>query len=108
MGELVEVPGTGVDFAACEVANAFQAKSLHSEAAHHRAIDHGPAHHGVVHTRSIGKVTHEAAGEAIAGAGGVVHFLQGKRGDGKDAGVVHHHGAVFAALDDERLGAELE
>ncbi len=54
------------------------------------------------------KVAHEAAGEAIARAGGVVHLLQRKRRHGKDAAVVHHHGAVFAALDHQRLGAELE
>jgi hypothetical protein len=35
MGKLVEMLGAGVDFAAGEVANTFQAKALDGEAAHH-------------------------------------------------------------------------
>ncbi len=55
-------------------------------------------------------VAHEASGKGVAGAGGVVNL-----GDGQGRGAERVRavgekdgGAVFAVLDDQRLGAEGE
>ena len=52
--------------------------------------------------RRAREIAHEAAGEGIACAGGIVRFFQRERRDAEDAVLIDHHGAVFAAFDDQR------
>src|SRR5262249_26020381 len=79
------------------------AKALACEAAHHRTVYHGAAQSFFVDLTDACKVTHEAAREAVAGASGVVHFLQGERRNREKKIAAHEEGAVFAPFDDEKL-----
>src|SRR5580658_512669 len=95
-----------VDFRACETAETIHAEHLAAEAAHHGAVDHRPPQLGNIDAAAIrldalsGQVADEAAGEAIARAGGVENFLQQIPRRHEVAAAVEQHGAVFAALDD--------
>src|SRR2546426_8442351 len=53
------------------------------------------------------QVSHKAAGEAVPGAGRVLHLLERERGGGENAIAAEHEGAVLAALDDQRRGPGL-
>src|SRR5271168_4265949 len=93
-----EVACPGVYLAAFQDAETVEAEAFDGEAAHHRTIDHRAAERGVAQTLCAGEIAHEAAGEAVACAGGIVRFFERERRDAEDAAFVDHHGAVFAAL----------
>src|SRR5215468_4431842 len=106
--EFKEVACSGVYLFALEFAEAFGAEFFDGKAAHDGAVDHGPAQGGVVRTAAAGEIAHETSGERVARTGWIVRFFERKCRDGEHTTLVHHHGAVFAALDDERFRAELE
>ena len=97
-----------VDFAALELAEALRAKLFDGEAAEDRAVHHGAAQRCIVRTATTGQVAHEAAGEGIACSCRIMRLLQRKRRYAEDAALVHHHGAIFTAFDDQSRGTELE
>ena len=54
------------------------------------------------------QVAHEAAGEAIARASGIVRLFERERRDGEDAVLVDEHRAVFATFHDQCARPHLE
>src|SRR5467141_1159772 len=92
----------GVYLTALQVAQPVQAKFLDGKASHDRAVDHGAAERSVRLVPVSRQVAHEAASEAVARAGGIVRLFQRKCRDAEDAALVHHHGAVFSTLYNQR------
>src|SRR5262249_21063388 len=93
---------------AFEIAEALRAEFFDREAAEDRAVHHSAAECRVIRTAAAGKIAHETASKGVACSGGVVRLLQGERRDAEDAALIHHHGAVLAAFDDEGCWTELE
>src|ERR1700675_260035 len=106
--EVREAADAGIDFAAREVREALDAEFFHRKAAENGTIHHRAAQRLRVHMPGARKIAHESPREGIARARGVVDFLERKCGNGKKELVVHHEGAVLAALDDQRARAHLE
>src|SRR5713226_4166459 len=70
-----EVACPGVYLTALQLAQSVQAKFFDGKAAQHRAVDHGAAQRSVTLVTTSCQVAHEAAGEAVARAGGIVRLL---------------------------------
>src|SRR5215831_1838902 len=99
---------SGVYLFEFEFAQALGAEFFNGEAAKDRTIDHGSAESCVVRTAATGKIAHKPAGEGVARAGWIVRLFERKGWDAENTAPIHHHGAVFAALHDESLGAEFK
>src|SRR5437773_12048651 len=80
-----ELACPSVYLAALEVPQPIQAEFLDGKAPQHRAIDHGAAQRSVTLIATTRQVAHEAAGEAVAGASGIVRFFERKCRHTKDA-----------------------
>ena len=97
----------GIDLGARERAEAVHAELFAAEAAHDGAVDHGTAQFGEVHRAGFGidtapgQVADEAAGEAVARAGGIEDILQQVTRGHEVAAVTEEDGTVLAALDDQ-------
>jgi len=79
VGQLAEEHKAVVDLLAGELLQPLGAKTLAGERAHHTAVEHGAAEGGRSEFACRGgrsQVAEEAAGKAVARAGGVHHFLQ--------------------------------
>src|ERR1022692_3053704 len=98
-----------LDFFTGQGAKTVYAEFLAAEAAHDRAVDHGAAQFGEIEIAVMGReaaagqVADEAAGEGIAGAGGVEDVFQQIARHHEVLAAAEQDGAVFAALDDERV-----
>src|SRR5579871_5506914 len=76
-----------VDFLARQRLQTLGAELLDAKAAHHRSVDHGAAHFFLAGLLATGERSHESAGEGVAGAGGIDHFIQRIRGRAKNFSV---------------------
>ena len=96
------------NFALLQFQQTLEAEFLDGETAEDGAVDHRASKRVAIYSASACEIAHETAGESVARAGGIVDFIERKCRNAKDPIVVDEHGAVFAALDDERFGAKLE
>src|SRR5712664_2120921 len=103
-----EVACPGVYLASLQVAQPIKAELFDRKAPQHRAEDHGAAQRSVTLIPTTRQVAHEAAGEAVACAGGIVRLFEWKRRHAEDPALVHHHGPVLSALHDQRRRSHLE
>src|ERR1700746_4099812 len=78
--ELRKVARASLDLAQLQRGEPLHSEALAREAAHHRTVHHRAAQGFFIHAAVAGKRAHEAAGETIARACGVVNFLEWKRG----------------------------
>ena len=107
--QVFELLIAGLDFFAGQGAEAVHAELLAAEAAHHGTVDHGAAQFGKIEIAvggrdaAPGQVADEAAGEAIARAGGVEDVFQQIARHHEVVVAAEQDGAVFAALDDQRV-----
>src|SRR5215469_11988312 len=101
----------GLNLVPRQIAETVDAELLAAEASHHAAVDHRAAKLGHIGRAASGfdslarQIPHEAAGEAIARAGGVEDLVEQVTGRHKVAVAMEQNGPVFAALDDQRFGA---
>ena len=113
-GAAPELLVTRLDFVAGQGAEAVHSELLAAEAAHNRTVDHGAAQFGEIdiavggRDAAAGEIADEAAGEAIARAGGVEDIFQQIARRHEVAAAAEQDGAVFAALDDQRVRAHLQ
>src|ERR1035438_8542558 len=110
-GVVFELLIAGLDFFTGQGAEAVHPELLAAEAAHDGTVDHGAAQFGKIEIAvggrdaAAGQITDEAAGEAIARAGGVEDILQQIARDHEVLALAEQDGAVLAALDDQRVRA---
>ena len=97
-----------MDFAALERGEALHAEFFHREASQHGTVNHRVAQCALVHFPRARQIAHETAGETVACAGGILHFFQRKCRHRKQEFLVHHDGAVLAALDHQGFRAHFE
>src|SRR5579862_9939662 len=102
------MPGASLDFAELQGGEAFDAKALACEAAHHRTIHHRATQRFFVHAAVAGKRAHEAPGETIARARGIVDLFQRKRRHCEKKIAMDEKGAVLSALDHQDFWAHFE
>src|ERR1700687_5027365 len=93
---------------ALQVGQPVKAELFDGKAPQHRTVDHGAAQRSVTLITASRKVAHEAAGEAIAGASGIVRLFERKGRHAEDATLVPHHSPVLAALQHQRRLPHLE
>ena len=110
MGEAAEELEALFDFVAREREEPLGTEALDGKRAHDPAVEHGVLEHGWGELGLRCDVAHEASGKGVTCAGGVQDLGDGQsrstewvRAVGEKDG-----GAVFAVLDDQRLGAEGE
>src|SRR5271155_1000087 len=96
MGEVVELLRASLDLFFREAADAVEAEMLDGEATHDGAVDHGAAEGRVVDGSGSGERAHEAAGKAVAGAGGVADDAQRHGRGGKNRLAAEKRGAMLA------------
>src|SRR6266513_3131128 len=101
-----EVACPSVYLAALQVPQPVQAEFLDGKAPQHRAVDHGAAQRSVTLIATTRQVAHEAASEAVAGAGRIVRLFERECRHAEDATLVHHHGPVLAAFHYQRRRSE--
>src|SRR5207249_5958828 len=94
-------------FLVVQLAQPIKAELFDREGGHHAPEDDGPAERLFAEIACAGQVSHKPAGEAVPGAGRVLHLLERERGGGEDAISAEHEGAVLTALDDQRRGPGL-
>src|SRR6185436_4573512 len=89
-------------------------KFLAAKTAHYRAVNYRSAqilvgYFSIARVDALsGQVSDEAAGEAIARAGGIEHLLQQVAGDHEMAVLAEQNGAELAPLDDQRVRAHTQ
>src|SRR5712692_2172868 len=103
-----EVACPRVYLTALQVAQPVQTELFDGKAAQHRAVDHGAAQRCVTLIATSGEMAHEATGKAVARTGGIMRFFERECWNAEDPTLVHHHGAVFAALHNQRRRTHLE
>ena len=86
------------------VAQPVEAEALHREAGQHAPHHDGPPHGRDVERAGAGQVAHEAAGEAVAGAGGVEELGQRVGRAGEDLVAGEEERAVLARASPPRRG----
>src|ERR1700756_2716772 len=84
MGQFTKDLEAGIDLFACERTQALGAERLDDERTHDAAVEHGAFQNFPVDLLLRGQITHESSSEGIAGAGGILHFLdrQGRSAEG--------------------------
>src|SRR5580658_2568531 len=102
MGKLTEESETLVDLLSREGLHPFCAETLDREGTHHPAVEHGVLEVLEIDLGLRRKVTDEAAGKGVAGAGGIHHLLQRPSRSAKR----RRHAACSAegVLTEERCG----
>src|ERR1017187_4542472 len=101
------------DFLASQRAETVDSELLATETAHDRTVDHGATQVREIDLRAVQRhaaarqIAHETASATVARAGGVEHPFQQISRRHEVALPAEEHGAVLAALDDQRAGAHL-
>src|SRR2546428_4354268 len=83
-------------------------KILNRKRGNDRPIDDGAPHAALAAIAGAGQLSEEAAGEGIPGSRRVENLLQRIGWRGKDRGIGKLEYAVFAPLDQNRLGTHFE
>src|SRR5206468_8365594 len=91
--ELVERGVALLNFRRRQAGQAVQRKVLDRERRHDRAVDHRAAHGGAVELLLTGEVSHEPAGERVAGARRIVHGFERERRHDEERAIGHQHRA---------------
>src|SRR2546430_2456110 len=105
VGHLLECTKALINLIMCQLLHSGRAKLLHVERCHDGAEYHRPPHRSVIQVRLTGKIPKKPAGKAVTGTGWVKNRLERISWDRKIAFIGKKCGAVFAALDDQSLGA---
>src|SRR5262249_43832619 len=113
--QLAEDLVTLFDLLARELLQALGAESFDGKRTHHAAVEHGALEDVAGELVLRSDVAHEAAGKAVARAGGVDYALDRQRGrtegmpsDSERAFLKEDGGAVFPVLDHQRLWPHLQ
>src|SRR5216684_7684621 len=93
---------------AFQVAHPVEAKFFDGEAAQHGAVDHGATQRSVALVATSCQVAHKSAGEAVSRTRGIMRLFERESRHTEDSAFIHHHGAVFSALHDQRRRPHLE
>src|SRR5437660_11394082 len=79
MRQFAEKLKPGINLVSGQGLQPFSSKAFHGERAHHSSIEQGPLKHLAIQFVLRSEVAHKSAGKGIAGSGGILHFLDGKR-----------------------------
>ena len=102
-----------VDLLTLQPGDSLDTEALDVEAGYHRSVSHSVLECGRVVLACLGKVTHEAAREAVTRAGRVDHLTRRVRRQDMHLGVASGvasevHRTVFALLDDGEFRPQIE
>src|ERR1035441_5448792 len=104
--QLAEKVEASVDLRACEFLHPLSAEALAGKGAHHATVEHGAAVGGRSQLALRGQIAEEAAGKAVACAGGVDDLFERQGRSPENLRSVEERCAVLAVLDHERLRSQ--
>ena len=105
MGETLKGSEARFNVLIIQFTQAVKTEGFHGEGSHDASENNRPPEPRLGKIFRGGEASHKAAGERIAGAGGIFHRFQRKRRCAEDVLVGKHQDAVLPTLDNETFGS---